>query len=501
LVAGAQNPQHVNIPMNFVTRGVSAPAGTPADEPIRYRAVRKWLISYRSIESIAFAFDVVAIFFSSVLTGVIYHLDTIVAPGDILQYVGYGAAISALFLSLTIGRGLYDPGELLEVKSQIHSVVVIWIGVFLFYAGVVFALKIGADFSRGAVLLFAAVGLGILVILRMIWYLFLVRGLAGEKFLGRDAVLISEDPPGTAFVSTLVKHGFELKQQFILPAGDSASSDGEDTSPIISYLRESPNIEEVLVSGEIDHCSELIKRLSRLRELPIAISFMPVGMGAAILMRPSRRIGDAICIELQRKPLNLAEVTIKRVVDVVCAGVGLVALLPLLTITAIAIKLDSSGPVLFRQRRCGFNGSEFHILKFRTMSVLEDGQLVCQATRGDRRITRIGKWLRRTSIDELPQLLNVLSGSMSLVGPRPHALAHDNEFDKVVRNYAVRHHVKPGLTGWAQVNGCRGPTPTVSDIERRVAFDLWYIDNWNFRLDCLIIARTVIEVLRGRNAY
>ena len=135
------------------------------------------------------------------------------------------------------------------------------------------------------------------------------------------------------------------------------------------------------------------------------------------------------------------------------------------------------------------------------MTVLEDGQSVCQATRGDRRVTRIGRWLRRTSIDELPQLWNVLLGSMSLVGPRPHALAHDNEFDKAVRHYAVRHHVKPGLTGWAQVNGCRGPTPTVADIQRRVEFDLWYIDNWNLRLDCSIIVRTVVEVLRGRNAY
>jgi Undecaprenyl-phosphate glucose phosphotransferase len=487
--------------MNFVTRGVSTPTGMPADRPTQQRAKRKWLISYRSVEPIAFAFDVVAIFFSSVLTGVIYHFDSFEAPGDILQYVGCAAAISALFLSLTIGRSLYDPGELLEVKSQIHSVAVTWIGVFLFYAGVVFALKIGADFSRGAVLLFAAVGLGVLVVLRIFWYLFLVRGLAGEKFLGRDAVLISQGTPSTGFVTALAKHGFELKQQFILPAGGPESSDGEDASQIISYLRETPNIEEVLVSGEIDHCSDLIKRLSRLRELPITISFIPVGMGSTILMRPSRRIGDTICIELQRKPLNSAEVAIKRLVDIFGASIGLISLLPLLIITAIAIKLESPGPVLFRQRRCGFNGREFYILKFRTMSVLEDGRSVCQATRGDRRVTRVGKWLRRTSIDELPQLWNVLSGTMSLVGPRPHALAHDNEFDKMVRHYAVRHHVKPGLTGWAQVHGCRGPTPTTADIKRRVEFDLWYIDNWNFRLDCLIILRTVIEVLRGRNAY
>ena len=307
--------------------------------------------------------------------------------------------------------------------------------------------------------------------------------------------------PAPGLFATIAKHGFELKRQFILPEGETDSSRGEGASQIISYLRESPNIEEVLISGEIDHCTALIKRLARLRELPITVSFVPVGLSSAVLLRPTRRLGDTISIELQRKPLNSAEVAIKRIVDIFGAGFGLISLLPLLLITAIAIKLDSRGPVLFRQRRCGFNGREFYILKFRTMSVLEDGQSVCQATRGDRRVTRVGKWLRRTSIDELPQLWNVLVGSMSLVGPRPHALAHDNEFDKMVRHYAVRHHVKPGLTGWAQVHGCRGPTPTPADVQKRVEFDLWYIDNWSFYLDCLIMVRTAIEVLHGRNAY
>jgi putative colanic acid biosynthesis UDP-glucose lipid carrier transferase len=135
------------------------------------------------------------------------------------------------------------------------------------------------------------------------------------------------------------------------------------------------------------------------------------------------------------------------------------------------------------------------------MSVLEDGSSVVQAQSVDARVTRVGRWLRRTSIDELPQLLNVLDGSMSLVGPRPHAMAHDNEFDRVVRNYAFRHRVKPGLTGWAQVHGYRGATPTTASVERRVEYDLWYIDNWSLRLDLAILLQTPIEVLRGRNAY
>jgi lipopolysaccharide/colanic/teichoic acid biosynthesis glycosyltransferase len=165
------------------------------------------------------------------------------------------------------------------------------------------------------------------------------------------------------------------------------------------------------------------------------------------------------------------------------------------------IKLDSPGPILFRQKRCGFNGRHYYVWKFRTMSVLEDGPSVNQAEQSDYRVTSVGKLLRRASIDELPQLLNVLEGTMSLVGPRPHAVAHDNRFNQVMRNYAFRHHVKPGLTGWAQVHGHRGPTPTIAHIRRRVECDLWYIDNWSLRLDVEIIGRTIFEVMRGRNAY
>jgi putative colanic acid biosynthesis UDP-glucose lipid carrier transferase len=299
----------------------------------------------------------------------------------------------------------------------------------------------------------------------------------------------------------LAGHGMRPKQHFLMPMQSSDSPSNEGVSQIISYLRKSPEVDEVLVCGTLERCSQLIKLLSPLRDLPVTVSFLPTGPSAQILQRPSNQLGDMTCIELQRQPLNTIELALKRVVDVLFAAFGLVVLFPLMTLTALMIKLDSPGPVLFRQRRRGFNGEQFQILKFRTMRVLEDGDKVVQATRLDDRVTPLGYWLRRTSIDELPQLWNVLTGSMSLVGPRPHAISHDNEFDKMVRHYAVRHHVKPGLTGWAQVHGCRGPTPTPADVQRRVQFDLWYIDNWSLRIDCLIILRTAMEVLRARNAY
>jgi undecaprenyl-phosphate galactose phosphotransferase/putative colanic acid biosynthesis UDP-glucose lipid carrier transferase len=141
------------------------------------------------------------------------------------------------------------------------------------------------------------------------------------------------------------------------------------------------------------------------------------------------------------------------------------------------------------------------MFKFRTMSVMEDGESIEQALPGDKRVTKIGRILRASSIDELPQLINVLRGDMSLVGPRPHALAHDTEFEKLLADYAFRHHVKPGMTGWAQVNGLRGATPTLEAVAKRVELDLWYINNWSLWLDLQIVFRTVFEVLRKRNAY
>ena len=179
----------------------------------------------------------------------------------------------------------------------------------------------------------------------------------------------------------------------------------------------------------------------------------------------------------------------------------LVVLFPLLAVAAVAVKLESRGPVIFRQRRRGFNGREFVIHKFRTMRVMEYGDNIQQASRRDPRVTRLGRLLRRSSIDELPQLFNVLSGEMSLVGPRPHAVAHDQEYGDLVGNYAFRHQVKPGITGWAQVNGFRGETAHVDQMRKRIEFDVWYINNWSVALDFQILGRTCVEVGKTQKAY
>lgn len=196
-----------------------------------------------------------------------------------------------------------------------------------------------------------------------------------------------------------------------------------------------------------------------------------------------------------------ASAGVKRLIDIAVAGLLLLLLSPLLLLTAVLIRLDSHGPVFFRQTRLGLRGDPFDIVKFRTMTVMENGSRVVQATRNDSRITRIGGILRRTSIDELPQLANVLKGDMSLVGPRPHARAHDEYYAFRIPAYALRQRVKPGITGWAQINGLRGETPTLEVMRWRVDHDLWYIENFSLALDLWILLRTPFELLRRGNAY
>jgi putative colanic acid biosynthesis UDP-glucose lipid carrier transferase len=192
--------------------------------------------------------------------------------------------------------------------------------------------------------------------------------------------------------------------------------------------------------------------------------------------------------------------TVKRGLDVTVSTLLILLLSPLLALVSLAILLDSRGPLIFAQRRTGLNGKTFAILKFRSMHVLEDGADVKQAVRGDARITRVGRVIRKLSLDELPQLFNVLAGDMSLVGPRPHAVAHDDYYGAAISNYAVRQQVKPGITGWAQIHGARGATPTLESMQARVDLDAWYVAHTSVPLDLMILARTPFEVLRSRNA-
>lgn len=245
----------------------------------------------------------------------------------------------------------------------------------------------------------------------------------------------------------------------------------------------------------------VIDLVNSLRDTTASIYFVPDVFMFDLVQARLDNVNGIPVISVFETPLTGINAIHKRAFDVVAAGLILFAIAPVLIVIAMLVKLTSSGPVIFKQRRYGMDGDEILVYKFRSMSVCEDGGNVTQATQNDARVTRLGAILRRTSLDELPQLINVLQGSMSIVGPRPHAVAHNEHYRKLIHGYMWRHKVKPGITGWAQINGFRGETDTIDKMEGRVIYDIAYLKNWSLWLDFTIIFRTLKLVLKDSQAY
>jgi Undecaprenyl-phosphate glucose phosphotransferase len=253
--------------------------------------------------------------------------------------------------------------------------------------------------------------------------------------------------------------------------------------------------DHVLVVGELSDVQQSSFVVDACREYALNVGFAPFSKKGQTLYKffDVLPLGPANTVSMLRRPLDDRDQLIKRLFDLFVAVVALFLLSPLLVLTAVLVRVSSAGPVFFRQERRGFNGRPFYIYKFRSMSVTEDGRAMNPAVPRDPRITPLGRFLRRTSIDELPQLLNVIRGEMSLVGPRPHALSHDDDLSRRYASYARRRRIKPGITGWAQVNGCRGDVSTQEKIEDRTRFDLEYIENWSLDLDVWILFLTLFS--------
>jgi Undecaprenyl-phosphate glucose phosphotransferase len=463
----------------------------------------RWPIAYTSIEPIVCALDVLLIVAASVACGAVYNVLFHQNDIDFVRHMATAAVVCAVFVPLFRNRGLYEPSSLVNWSLQARKIVVLWSVTLLIFASATFAFKAGPDFSRGAVLSFGIVGLAGLLAHHALWRAIIDAGLRNGSLRGRESILLCmEDSPeriGSAkwHARDLERHGFKIENVFHLTA-DVSPRDLVERA--IAFARGS-EIKEIFVAADLQRWSTIRDLIHRLCDLPLPLTLLPDENIVTLFQRTSRRFGSSIGIEFQRAPLSVTERIAKRALDLTVAIIGIVLLAPMFLIIALAIKLDSPGPALFMQTRHGFNSKKFKIFKFRTMTTLDDGTAIKQAVRGDTRITNIGTWLRKTSIDELPQLFNVLKGEMSIVGPRPHAAAHDDHYEQLISCYAFRHHMKPGITGWAQVNGCRGETPTLERMKERVERDIWYVDNWSVLLDLKIIFGTVLELIRGRNAY
>jgi putative colanic acid biosynthesis UDP-glucose lipid carrier transferase len=268
------------------------------------------------------------------------------------------------------------------------------------------------------------------------------------------------------------------------------------------YVRDR-NIDIVYLTGSSDDEYQIRVLIESLRDTTACVYFVPNILMADLNLMQARyyEINGVPVIPLWEIPFSEIQYFLKRTVDIIVGSLALAMLSPIMIVIAIAIKLDSPGPVLFKQRRYGFNGQEILVYKFRSMTVAENEDTVKQAQKNDPRVTKVGAVLRRTSLDELPQFINVLQGRMSIVGPRPHAVAHNEHYRRLISGYMLRHKVKPGITGWAQVHGFRGETDTIDKMKKRIEYDLDYMKRWSLSLDFEIILRTFLVWFQGTNAY
>jgi putative colanic acid biosynthesis UDP-glucose lipid carrier transferase len=412
----------------------------------------------------------------------------LVAPDQYQLAIHYGAFV----VSFTL---LFD-GNFLEAGRVTRSplsrtLVYLLTGFGIFILCMVF-FKVTERFSRAWLVLWVAFALVLVVSMRQLSSR-LVR-LLRQRAQPRRVAIVCADAQGEQLAKRFAREGGVVAEILPLEAGLDAAG--------IEAAVKQLQIQELWISLPLASSALLRDVLYRLRDTLVDIRYFPQIDDLGLFRQRIGRFGNNLVIDLTYSPLQGGNALLKRAEDVIltCALLGILA--PLCLLVAVAVKLGSPGPVLFRQYRHGADGKPIKIYKFRTMHMhREPEDQVTQATRSDPRITPVGRFLRRTSLDELPQFFNVLQGRMSIVGPRPHALAHNEYYKDLVESYMRRHKVKPGITGWAQVNGLRGATETLDAMKARVEHDLWYIDNWSLGLDLKIIALTVGRLWLDRNAY
>ncbi|MQX36789.1 undecaprenyl-phosphate glucose phosphotransferase [Roseospira navarrensis] len=385
-----------------------------------------------------------------------------------------------------------------------------FVAVFAILALLAFGLQVTGEFSRIWVTVWILSAYFSLVCTRIWWSGFLKHGIA-VGFLRERLALIHGR--GTRHVEEIALHlrekGYDIETVVPLhtpPPGvperrPVPQTPGRRYASLDDFVHRfgTEVVDRAILIPDPADERPLRQVAAPLRMIPLDVDVIPSGYDSALNGRMPRLAGGIPVVTLMTRPLSDSQVLIKRLEDLVLGTGLLIAAAPLMALIAVLVKLDSPGPVLFAQSRAGFNNVPFKIYKFRSMVVHDDAK-VKQATRDDNRITRVGRILRRTSLDELPQLFNVVLGSMSLVGPRPHALAHDQEYGALIDTYIGRHRMKPGLTGWAQVNGWRGETDTLDKMLKRIEHDLYYVDGWSLYFDLKILIMTA-RVLYHRNAY
>jgi Undecaprenyl-phosphate glucose phosphotransferase len=459
----------------------------------------------------SFAIAVIAVLqtLAPAIIAVISFYTIMRASGIKLDEYYHSTALLAGLLTLLLPRAPRNlHSQLLATSVPIAlGVVTKWMVVLCALLVIGYLTKFSAHYSRRAMLIWAVLTPG-LIVAATLALLEILRRYLRDPDNARRTVLAGCTGSSLALAARLKRcpeFGMPVVGFFDDRGRERLKVNGDvqllgRLSDLPAYVRQH-NIAVIFIALPMREVCRVMDLVEELRDTTASIYYLPDIFVFDLVQARSISIDGIPALSMCETPLFGYRAIAKRATDVLISGAMLTLAAPLMVVIAALVKASSPGPIIFRQRRYGLNGDEIIVYKFRTMTVTEDGSTIVQATRADPRTTRIGNFLRRYSLDELPQLINVLQGRMSLVGPRPHAVAHNEMYRRLIKGYMVRHKVRPGITGLAQVNGLRGETRTLAQMEARVRYDLEYLRNWSLELDLEILAKTALRVFSDAEAF
>jgi len=448
--------------------------------------------------------DFVAIVAASVAVAEFYHIFYRGIEYDWQSYAAVGIVGATGLTSLLRRDGFYEFEAVRSSSRSMRAVIARWALIVLGLIAFGFALKVSEQFSRTWLFAWTGAVSIYLVGARIVAATVLRRAVRDGGVFSRRIAIVGATEPGRRFAEHAADPEKAISIVGIFSVGPEDAEPGVRVSGSLADLElaaRNGQIDDIVIALPRSSKQQMTGLINRLSLLPVTLAICPNVHWLDHHGGDVVRIGGAPLLTLYRRPLEGWGGVLKTIEDYAVGIPAFILLSPAMLAIAVAIKLEGKGPILFTQQRHGFNHKVFRIYKFRTMTVAEDGDTVVQVRIHDPRVTKLGAVLRRYSLDELPQILNVLRGDMSLVGPRPHALAHNHQYAQTVQNYSGRHKMKPGMTGWAQVNGWRGETSEREHMAQRVKFDLEYIDNWSPWFDFKIMVLTFAAVLFPKNAH
>ena len=419
-----------------------------------------------------------------------------------LQYELVGMLAVVCFLFFSEWHALYISWRADSIRHEAWMILSIWGLTCCVLLALGFFSKSSIHFSRVTISAWI-IATPVLLVGERILLRFVLRRFRKLGFNTRSVAIVGGGKSASQLVDIISNSpwmGLKIKGVY----DDAESADTNSSNHNIEALMvdvQGGIIDCVYITYPMQQEEKIRQLVERLADSTVSVHVVPDVFVSELLHARWSSLGRVPLVSVFESPFFGASMLLKRVEDMILGSLILLLISPLMVLIAAAVKLTSPGTVIFKQRRYGLNGQVIEVWKFRSMSVQEDGAHVPQAKKNDPRITALGAFLRKSSLDELPQFINVLQGRMSIVGPRPHAVAHNEQYRKLIHGYMLRHKVKPGITGWAQVNGWRGETDTMEKMEMRVKYDLEYFNNWSLWLDLKIIAMTVFSGMRGKNAY